>query len=339
MPGACWWVEGPDGVLDRGCVGRAAVLPEPVELSESTPYDLASLTKPLAAALAAVLLEQEGLLDLSAPARRYLPELGGGPYADVSVSDLATHRAGFPAWRPLYLECHDLASYLETIAAIPRAVADGETLYSDLGYVLLGAIVERVDGEPLHRVFDRRVATPVGLKRIGYAAEERRFDDAAPTEHGNLYEREMAGAAGAGFRWRAEVLRGEVHDVNAWRLGGVAGHAGLFGTAEEVAAIARELLKPRRLNLSPGNRRRMLGPPAGAGGRTFGLERAAGSAAAQRALPDDAPGHTGFSGTSLWLEPERGRVYVLLTNRVHPAVQLRGIQPVRNEFHRLASLL
>jgi CubicO group peptidase (beta-lactamase class C family) len=337
MPGAAWWVEGPLTVLSRGAVGHAALAPDPESATERTVYDLASLTKPLAAALPALLLEQEGLLDPEAPLEELLPETADSPYARTTVAELASHRARFPAWRPLYLEALEPADYLSRLLATPPAVERGQTLYSDLGYILLGMVVERIQGESLDRIFERRVAKPLGLEGIGFAARGRVLEPVAPTERGNLYEREMAGGAGRGHPWRSEILRGEVHDANAWGLGGVAGHAGLFGTAAAVATIARELLKPRRLSLR--NPARMFREATPGCGRTFGFELASQSAAAQGALPDDAPGHTGFTGTSLWIEPERERVYVLLTNRVHPAVQLRGIQPVRNEFHRLAAAL
>ena len=340
MPGGCWWIEGPRGVVDRGAVGNAALEPRIEPARETIAYDLASLTKPLATALVAVLLEQRGRVALDAPVSSMLPELTGTAYRERTLLDLGTHRAGLPAWQPVYLRARSLADYVREIGGIAPAPDPGVTVYSDLGYILLGAALERATGTPLLRLFHDLVAGPLELRESGFAAGTERFASAAPTERGNRYERELAGAAGRGHAWRSDVLRGEVHDANAHALGGAAGHAGLFGTLEEVARIAREILRPQRLGLSDPARARLLESVTGApDGRTFGMVLAADSEAARGVLSDGAPGHTGFTGTSLWFEPGRDAFYVLLTNRVHPVVQARGFQPVRREFHRLARAL
>jgi CubicO group peptidase (beta-lactamase class C family) len=197
-------------------------------------------------------------------------------------------------------------------------------------------VLERISGVPLDRLFARRVAVPLGLPRAGFASASGGFTDAAATERGNEYERALAGEAGAGHRWPTELLRGEVHDGNARALGGVAGHAGLFGTLEEVASIARVILRPGSLPLGDRTRRLLLRPAPPERTRTLGLEAAAASRAARGVLPGPAPGHTGFTGTSLWLDPGAGSIFVLLTNRVHPRVPEREFHPVRRGFHRLA---
>ena len=339
MPGACWWVEGPGGVLSRGASGDAAIVPVREAADEDTPFDLASLTKPLATALLAVLLEGEGKVDLDARASGLLPELRGSAYEAVSLAELAAHRGGFPAWRALYLEAGTLDGFVRAIAATAPEAARGTTLYSDLSFVLLGAAIERAAGEALDALFDARIARPLGLRSTAFATASRRFARAAATEEGNVHERRMAGGAGASHAWRASIPRGEVHDGNSHALRGVSGHAGLFGTAAEVAAIAREMLAPRRLPIAGAGRRRLLAPAAGPGTRTFGFTTAALSGAARGVLPDGAPGHTGFTGTSLWLDPDASRIYVLLTGRVHPAVPSGDFQAVRREFHRIAAVL
>jgi CubicO group peptidase (beta-lactamase class C family) len=338
MPGASWWVEARGMTCSRGAVGRAALVPRPEPLEEDTPYDLASLTKPLATALLALRAAEEGALDLGAPVAELLPELRGAPCGERNLLDLAVHRAGLPAWRPLYLGPSAAEGFLAQIADTPPAVPPGQTLYSDLGYILLGAAIERATRSRLDQLFDRWIAGPLELRATGFAASPAgRFARAAPTERGNAYERAMAGEAARGYGFRTHVLRGEPHDANAHAMGGVAGHAGLFGTAEEVGRIAREILRPDQLVLGPGSRRRLLRRADGSESRTFGFVLAAHSPAARGALADTAPGHTGFTGTSLWLDPEGSAVYVLLSNRVHPEVQPRGFQPVRQEFHRVAS--
>ncbi len=334
MAGAAWWV-GPVGEAPRsgGALGQATNIPRPEPLRFETPFDLASLTKPLATAPLALLLEEEGALELTAPTGEYLPELAHTPLGERPLIALAQHAAGLAAWRPLYLQARSREAYVAAIAALPAATAPGGVLYSDLGYILLGIVLERATGRGLDQLFRERIAVPLGLARTAFATRDR-FDDAAATEQGNAHERTMAGAAGERHPWRTHLLRGEVHDANAYMLGGAAGHAGLFGPIDEVARLAGEILSPTRLRLSPEARRRLL--DAGPGGRTVGWVTAGHSAAARGILPDDAPGHTGFTGTSVWLDPARTTVSVLLTNRVHPRVPPASFHVVRRAFHRLA---
>jgi len=338
-PGAAWWIEGRSGLLDRGAVGSAVLEPRVEPLLTSTPFDLASLTKPLCTALLLLLYGQEGLLDLDESVGAYLEPFRGSPYAGASLRRLARHAAGFPAWKPLYLEASGLEQYLERMAATPPAVPSGRTLYSDLGYIALGAVLHKVAGRPLEQLFAERIAAPLGLQRAGFAVRPAAFADAAATERGNEYERALAGDAGRDHGWPTEVLRGLPHDGNARGLGGAAGHAGLFGAAAEVAAIAREMLRPERLGLAADSRRQLLEAAPGGEGRSVGLVAAAQARAARGVLPAGAPGHTGFTGTSLWLDPENDAFYVLLANRVHPVVPVRGFDFMRRGFHRLAGAL
>lgn len=336
MPGAAWWIEDSSGPAERGACGFAVLEPEPERLGGETPFDLASLTKPLCTGLLLALLGQEGRLDPDAPVAELLPELGGSAYGTASLVRLAMHGAGLPAWRPLYLQASDRDGYLVRIAAEEPACRPGETLYSDLGYILLGIALERAAGERLDRLFAERVAAPLGLARTGFASGGATFPDAAATERDNGFERSLAGEAGEGYTWPDAIPRGVVHDRNARTLGGVAGHAGLFGPVEEVAAIAREMLRPDRLRLELPARDRLLGSELAVGGRTCGFVLADHALAARGILPGAAPGHTGFTGTSLWLDPAAGRFFILLANRVHPTVPARGFDVVRRGFHRTA---
>jgi CubicO group peptidase (beta-lactamase class C family) len=335
-PGAAWCI-GEDGRdLIRGFSGSAAVEPDREPLGPETVFDLASLTKPLVTALAAVLLEEDGLLDLEAPLADHLPESGGSPYARATLLDLGAHQAGLPAWEPLYALEEDGGSFPSRVLSLPPGVRQGETLYSDLGYILLGHVLETATGTSLDRLFARRVAMPAGLDSLVFPGRAGIGHRAAATERGNLFERELAGERAAGYPFREGMIRGQVHDGNAWAMGGVAGHAGLFGCLDDVAGLAREILAPDRLELS-GRARRRLMEPVGHGGRTFGFQLAASSSATASILPDKAPGHAGFTGTSLWLDPDSLRYWLLLTNRVHPVAGPTGFQEVRREFHRLSS--
>jgi serine-type D-Ala-D-Ala carboxypeptidase len=331
MPAAQWWVGGPDGAASKGALGQ--------DVTEQTPFDLASLTKPLVTSLLAILLERDGRLPLTSTLGSIFSELRATPYAPATLRDVACHRAGFPAWRALYLEGVTREDYVRAIASTPPQVPQGTTLYSDLGYVLLGFAVERAGGAALDRLFEERVARPLSLSRCGFPGRSDRFRDAAATERGNEYERRLASAEDDDPRFRREVIRGTVHDGNAWGLGGVAGHAGLFGTAADVARIALAMLEPPRLGRPRGIFEAMLAAAGADGGRTVGLLTAAATESVKGILADDAVGHFGFTGTSLWIEPRAARVYVLLTNRVHPTVPVEDFVATRRSFHAAAASL
>jgi CubicO group peptidase (beta-lactamase class C family) len=326
FPAATWWIGGPGGPVESGALGAA---------TPATPFDLASLTKPLCTALLGVLLEQDGRVDLDAPVSALLPELAGSALGLRTLLELGSHRAGLPAWRPLSVTARSREGMIAEIRALPCGPAGAE-LYSDLGYLLLGFALERVTETSLDRLFRERVSIPCGSPRIGFPGDADRFLDAAPTEQGNVYEQHLAGEAGAVPGWRQTIPPGEVHDANAHALGGVAGHAGLFGTAAAVGALATEILRPHALPMGERARARLLVPVRPGEDRTFGFVLARGSNAARGVLPESAPGHTGFTGTSLWLLPGREAALVLLTNRVHPAVGLEDFQPVRAAFHARA---
>ncbi len=340
MPGAAWWVGDGDGAIAQGWAGHAAVEPDLSPLTPDTPFDLASLTKPLATAALATLLEREGRLRLDANMGALFPALSPSPFSGATLRDAAAHRAGFPSWLPLSMAGNTRDAYLAQIAACARRGRPGETLYSDLGYILLGFAVEDAGAATLDALFDRRIVRPLALRRCGFAGRGGAFVDAAATELAGAYERDLAGAAARPDRFRKEIRRGEVHDGNAWGLGGVAGHAGLFAPAGDVAALALAILDPRRLRLPAGALDVMLRPVvAGEGARTFGFLRASDAESVRGILPDDAVGHAGFTGTSLWIDAARPRVYVLLTNRVHPRVPAEPFTATRRAFHELAAAL
>jgi len=338
MPGAAWWVGNRRGAIASGCVGHAEIQPGLVPLGDDTPFDLASLTKPLATALLATILDREGRLSLATSLSDMFPELRASPFGAETLRDVAAHRAGLPAWVALYATDTTREGYVKAIASCELQGAGRETLYSDLGYILLGFAVEKAAGAPLDRLFAERIARPLGLARCGFAGRTGLFADAAATECGSAYEKALAGPSVGDDRFRAEIPRGQVHDGNAWGLGGIAGHAGLFGTAEDVAAIALAILDPTRIGLDAGALEPMLRPvEEGPGMRTVGFACAKDTESVRGLLPDGAVGHLGFTGTSLWIDTTRPRICVLLTNRVHPRVPQAPFTATRREFHRLAA--
>jgi CubicO group peptidase (beta-lactamase class C family) len=213
-------------------------------------------------------------------------------------------------------------------------------VYSDPGYMAAGEMVRRAAGMGLDRLFRELVAEPLGLEATFCPGPEL-ASRAAATEVGQACERELAGEQAAGYRgWREGVIRGEVHDHHTWIAGGVLGSAGLFGTAADVHRLAAECLD-RDSGLFSGavrqrQRARTSPPEEEARSEGFALN-VDGAGSCGPALSDRAFGHTGFTGTSVWIDPEGDGVYVLLTNRIHPRVKQVDMPAFRREFHRLAA--
>jgi CubicO group peptidase (beta-lactamase class C family) len=357
IPGASWAVLQHGRTLNAGAVGCARLVPSRRPADESTVYDLSSLTKPLATAALAVLLAREGVASLDEPVVERLPELAGSPYARATLLDLLSHRSGLPAWEPLYLQGSALPAFLRRMAALPPAgERRGSVVYSDLGYIAARAMLERAAGRSLEALFARWILEPLrgspsagegDLPEVRFHPPGKWLDRIAPTERDDATERRMAAqllgeAAPAAYRgWRKGIVHGRVLDHNAHALGGAAGHAGLFGTAAGVATLGCQFLPGSRLfendeltlfvtSQTPGREEeRSVGFLLTAGGRT-----AAGTALSPRAV-----GHVGFTGTSLFVDPETAGVFVLLTNRVHPEAREIEMKALRRGFHQAAAAL
>jgi CubicO group peptidase (beta-lactamase class C family) len=344
LPGAVYHVEGPGGPSSAGAIGAAALEPERVPARAETLYDLASVTKSAATALLAVLADREGVLPLEGPLAGVLPDLLGSPWEETSPEDFLLHRSGLPAWAPLYC----LANTKEEVAAViarltPNEGPAGAVLYSDLGPILVGLALENAWDEELGALFQERIAGPLRMRDTLFRPGRDLLPRIAPTERGNEREQEMArewpDACGRHV-WPDRLLHGEVHDGNARFLGHAAGHAGLFGTAAELAALGREVLGPDGPVLGPEERRRLLAPylpPEGEPRCLFG-QTSAGPDSPASSLGEGAAGHTGFTGTSLFVDPQPRAVFVLLSNRVHPHDRPDvPMNTVRRDFHALAA--
>ncbi len=345
FPGAAYLVAQGETILAEGALGRAVVEPEIIPAGLATLYDLASLTKPLATALITILLRRDGTLRLEDRVAQHLPEwIGGDQRDDITLQDLLLHRSGLPAWAPLYIHASDRSGRVAWLRRVPLRAAPGVGVgYSDLGYILLGFALEGMTGRSLETLFAERVTGVLGIADLLFRPAEKERRRIAATEAGNARERQLAGPDGDRYNgWRTGVIWGEVHDHNAWTLGGVAGHAGLFGTARAVHALALQFLDRGEGLLATHDREmfRVNQTPGGEEDRSVGFQLASTrGCAAAGALPGSAFGHTGFTGTSLWIDAERGRVYILLTNRVHPRVREFSMNAVRRDFHRLAATL
>jgi CubicO group peptidase (beta-lactamase class C family) len=307
-----------------GCFGVEA--PGGDAVTPDTWYDLASLTKVLCTVPICLQWIAEGQLDPQAPLRDMLPEvawLQATPnVGDATVLQLATHTAGLPAWEALYTLGLDRSTLMAKLLHTPLAPTRGQIVYSDLGFMLLGHLLERLGGARLD-VLALRLYARLGLDyELGFHPETVPI---APTEV---------------CPWRGRVLRGEVHDENAFALGGVAGHAGLFGTLRGVSGYARALLDGR------------LHPPAVVEYRSLAHAQASALDTERRGfgwilahpgwsggdlMSPLSIGHTGFTGTGLWIDLERGRYSVLLTNSVHPSRHTdAGIVRLRRAFNHAA---
>jgi CubicO group peptidase (beta-lactamase class C family) len=358
FPGAQFVVGEGGEIISQEALGYAVIAPEKIAATLDTIYDLASLTKPLLTALLTVIFIERGKLDLSAPASAYLEELLTADKRAITLLHLLTHTSGLQAWRPLYLEARARGDVVAAIAHTPRDNREtGEsaagTLYSDLNFILLGFILERVAGERLDRIAQKEIFEPLGLTETFFSPPSELKRKIAATESGQKHERttlagmkivcpapapeDMPNTSPRPLR-RKQVIWGEVHDGNAYFMEGVAGHAGLFSTAREVFQIANQfipgskLLKNRSLSLFTDTFTQGPGDARSVGWMLARTE----DCSAGGALPLDAFGHTGFTGTSVWLDWRKQRVFVLLTNRIHPQVRDLGMKAARQQFHRLA---
>jgi CubicO group peptidase (beta-lactamase class C family) len=345
FPSAVYVVAEAGRVRFADALGDAVREPETRPATLNTVYDLASLTKPLVTGLLLARLVERGAVDSDAPVAEYLNGFGVEDKRAVTVRHLLTHTSGLPAWRPLYLSTGgDRERVLETIAAQPLEQPPGaRVVYSDLGFITLGLLAQRVTNTQLTDLARREIFGPLELKRTFFNPEKAIQTEVAACESGgNAYERGMcetqAGADRA--RWRERTIWGEVHDGNAYFLGGAAGHAGLFSDARETLRLASQflagttsLLKPETCRLFRQNMTEGLNEA-----RSFAWQLAATpESTAGTRLPPEAFGHLGFTGTSCWVDPTTERVLILLTNRTHARpLPFANINGVRRRFHALA---
>jgi CubicO group peptidase (beta-lactamase class C family) len=276
----------------------------------STIYDLASLTKVVATTTSAMILEETGKLDLNQPVHAYLPELNAPDKAAITVRMLLTHTGGLEAYAPLYRQARGRAEYLKEINARPLTYPPGsQTVYSDWDMVLLQAVIEKIAGMSLDNFADGHLFRPLGMT-------DTRF---APDTTDRAYRRRIAPTTTDELR--GGPLQGTVHDANAWALGGVSGHAGLFSTARDLAIFAQLLLDGGTYAnvriVAPQTIARWTTRQELNTSRALGWDTPAPSSSAGRYFSPRSFGHTGFTGTSLWIDPERGLFVVLLMNRVN----------------------
>ena len=355
FPSAVYLVAKKGEIIFRDALGLAVVEPEKIEAKIDTIFDLASLTKPLVTGLLCAKLIDKGEINLSDKVAKFMVEFDTNEKREITVENLLTHTSGFEAWKPLYLiwenfgenSIEELAQKIasENLVNLPNE----KVVYSDLNFILLGYLLEKIYERIPNALARKEIIDVLKLERTYYNPPGSLQGEIAASEKGNEYEKQICEDLGYEttlefYPWthfRDYQIWGEVHDANCSFMNGVSGHAGLFSTAEETFKIAQQflpkttkLLKPEtcelfRTNYTKGfNEARSI---------AFQLAQTKDSTASE-ALAKDSFGHLGFTGTSLWIEPETERIYILLTNRTHAReLPFANINQTRRQFHALAA--
>jgi CubicO group peptidase (beta-lactamase class C family) len=348
FPGAVILVSRAGGVVYHAAFGSRAVDPERTPMKPDTIFDLSSLTKALATTTAVMLLVAERKLQLDDRVTRFFPGFGVHGKTHVTFRQLLAHCSGLPGWRPYHKDIARLERegrlnfvaspgakewvYEQVHRERPEYETGTKTVYSDLGFMVLGELVELLGRMPLDRFCHERIFRPLALRSTA-------FVDVSMVRRGKLRPVTDAIAPTERCPWRKRVLCGEVHDDNAFAMGGIAGHAGLFANAADVDALARKLhacfrgdddFVPPDVVREFWRRDRTV--PESTWALGWDTPAATGSSAGTRLGPH-AVGHLGFTGTSIWIDLERDVQLTLLTNRVHPRRDDERIRQVRPKVH------
>ncbi len=328
----------PGGSLAVGRYGRlvhikgygrqdTAVASAPVD--ENTMYDMASLTKVIATTTAAMILEELGQLDLDRTVASYLSEFNAPDKAGITMRMVVTHRGGLEAFAALYKEFKGRDQYLTQINLRPLKSTPGtETVYSDWDMILTQLVIERITGQTLDQFVTEKVFSPLGMASTMFIPDSATyFSRIAPTEIDTA---------------RGGLVHGKVHDENAWAIGGVSGHAGLFSTARDLSIFAQMLLNGGEYNgiriVKPSTLARWTAPQSGTSSRALGWDTPSKNSSAGSYFSARSFGHTGFTGTSVWIDPEKNLFVILLTNRVDPTRANNRHVPLRRAVADAAQL-
>jgi len=350
FPGAALLIGSGEEIIYEKSFGFRSLMPEKTPLAPNTIFDLASLTKPLATTLAIMLFVREKKIRLDDQVTRFLPTFGVFGKSPTTVRQLLSHTSGLPAWKPYYetIAKNEKAGRINFVASRaaknyvfeqihrekPVSAAGAQALYSDLGFIILAELVETISGSPLDRFCHERIYRPFGLRSIA-------FVDLSQLKTRRLKPVEEMIAPTENCPWRKKILCGEVHDDNAYAMGGVAGHAGLFASARDVHALIARLdrcLHGRDNFLPAALLEEFFARDTGVDTSTYALgwdtpaptNSSSGSYFSPRSV-----GHLGFTGTSIWWDLQKNHHVILLTNRVHPTRKNEKIRDFRPHIHDL----
>jgi beta-glucosidase-like glycosyl hydrolase/CubicO group peptidase (beta-lactamase class C family) len=326
FPGAELLVAKDGAVIDNKAYGTLSYDYGSPPVDPSTMYDIASMTKVIATTSAVMRLCDEGTLRLSDPVAGYLPAFATHGKERITLNNLLLHNGGLPAFKPLFQTCSSPQQILDSVYETEMIYRTGDsTVYSDFDFILLGKIVEAVTGTTLDHYVDSVFLQPLGMTRTMFRPPEALWENIAPTEFDSTF--------------RKTLVRGVVHDENAFALGGVSGHAGLFSTASDLAVLmqmvlnggtygGREYLKPETVRLFTSRQ-------GAKGTRALGWDMKSmnGYSTAGSLMGGTTFGHTGFTGTSVWADPDKKITIIFLTNRVHPTRANAKIGKVRPLVH------
>lgn len=347
FPSSVYLVAEKGEIVLQDALGFAVVEPEKIEANFETIYDLASLTKVLITGLLCAKLLEKSEINLSDKIKKYFSKFETDDKREITIENLLTHTSGFQAWKPFYL-------ISDSKFQIPNRIAsqrlenpiNSKVLYSDLNFLVLTFLLEKVYEKPLDEIAKTEIFEPLNLQNTFFNPPKELQKQIAASEFGNEFEKQTCLDQGYEIpnpqsQFRNQIIWGEVHDGNCWFMSGVSGHAGLFSNAVETFKIAQQflanqtvLLKPEtckffRTNFTKGlNEARSI---------AFQLAETPESTASL-ALAKDSFGHLGFTGTSLWIEPETERIFILLTNRTHAReLPFVNTNSTRRKFHELAT--
>jgi len=302
-------------------VGRFTYDAGSPEVTAETIFDLASVSKVVGTTAMAMLLYERGHLDLDVPVAGIIPQFAKGDARrqSVTVRMLLAHSSGLPAYVRLYRDAHTREQLLEAALAVPlEANPDTRTEYSDIGFIILGAALERIADESLDSFCERKIFGPLGMHHTTYCPPAPLRASIPPTQD----DREF----------RGRIIQGEVQDENASVLGGVAGHAGIFSNGADLAAFAHCMLQGGRPILRP-DTLELFTRRHGEGSRALGWDTPSAPSQSGKYFSPRSFGHLGYTGTSLWVDPERQLAIALLTNRTWPDAKSQLIKQVRPQFH------
>ena len=310
-------------LLALKALGRFTYDPQSPSVTPDSIFDLASLTKVVATTAMAMILYERGLLDLEMPVVNLLPEFNGDDprRAEVTVRHLLGHSSGLPAYEKLFLKVTTRDELLRAALAVPLAHAPGTCAeYSDIGFIILGMVLERLAEEPLDRFCATEVFGPLGMLHTAFRPPAAWITFIPPT---------------CDDPFRHRIVQGEVQDENASVLGGVAAHAGLFSTAADLAAFANSMLHGGRPIVQPATLRlftqHQSAPPGTS--RALGWDTPSTPSQSGHYFSAQSFGHLGYTGTSLWIDSEKQLAVVFLTNRTWPDCKNQAIRQVRPAFH------
>lgn len=330
FPGAVILIARKGIIALHEAYGYSQIVPIKREMTKDTIFDLASLTKSLATSIIIMRLIEDGFISLKQRISTIFNEIDKNDIKrEITVWNLLTHTSGLPAWEPFYKGFKSREEIIKAaLNAFPSNKPGEKYTYSDLGYIILTGIAEEVTGEAFDKLFEKYVTVPLDLKDTMFNPPNHLKSRIAATEM---------------CEWRKEVLVGSVHDENAYAMNGVSGHAGLFSTALEVAKIghmmlnhgvygSKEILSKSSVQIMTKNHVKNLGAGYGLG---WMINDTPDGTSAGDLFSEKSFGHTGFTGTSIWIDPEKELIVVLLTNRVHPSRQNTKLIELRPKIHNL----